>query len=101
MSFDYHNNKCLYICYSTGSFNNIEEFRFKQINDTLVIEDFGKYLIKENSIYMIGVNGKVIKKDKGLKLTNNKTISRLQNKFESQFFTDHLIMENSCIKRKD
>ncbi|MBO7523048.1 MAG: hypothetical protein J6T30_04270, partial [Bacteroidales bacterium] len=40
-SFDYNNNKCLDIVYSTGGIDICEEYSFKQIGDTLIrCEDY-------------------------------------------------------------
>lgn len=102
LSFDYDNNKCLEIVYSTGGIDTIEEYSFKQIGDTLIrCEDYYNScrheLIKGNRIHSIGADGKVIK-GPGLKLINDKTLIKIQQKYEYRFKRDHLIIEDSCIR---
>ena len=44
------------------------------------------------------IDGTVSKRAKGLKLINNKALSRIKQKYEYRFKTDHLIIEDSCIR---
>jgi len=52
-----------------------------------------------NSIFMLGNDNKLIKRDCGLEMVNFKTIRRIQEKFKDQFISDNLIIDNFCIKR--
>ena len=44
------------------------------------------------------VDGTIGKRSRGLKLINNKAISRLQEKYKNSFKYDHIIIEDSCFR---
>lgn len=107
MSFDYNNNKCLEITYPAfSSFIDIFEHSFKQIGDTLEvdlsdiagIEETDHFLMKGNRLYRLNIYGEIKKGSKGLKLLNDKAISRLQKKYKNSFKHDHIIIEDSCFR---
>ena len=106
MSFDYDNNKCLDILFPAGGLDDFSEHSFKQIGDTLEIdlsdiagiEATSHFLIKGNRLYRMNYGEIIKKRSRGLKLINDKVLSRIQQKYEYRFKSFHLIIEDSCIR---
>ncbi len=78
---------------------DFSEYSFKQIGDTLnryddYYDEIVPFLIKGNRIYMLTINGEKPKRSKGLKLINDKKISRIQQKNKDSFKNNHIIIED-------